>query len=207
MYGIPEIVPVPETAPLAPINPYGESKLAVERLLNWLDRYSRLRSIALRYFNACGSDLQSGVVEEHVPETHLIPLLLEAVRTGHPLTVFGDDYDTPDGTCIRDYIHVSDLAEAHVVALEHLLSGGPSDAFNVGTGTGHSVKELIKAVEAAMGEKVPFKIGPRREGDPAVLVADSTKLKQALHWTPRITALSEIISTAWQREKIHTQQR
>ena len=205
VYGIPEIVPVPETAPLAPINPYGESKLAVERLLSWLDQYSGLRSIALRYFNACGSDMQAGVVEEHVPETHLIPLLLEAVRTGQPLAVFGDDYNTPDGTCIRDYIHVADLAEAHVVALEHLLSGGRSDVFNVGTGTGHSVKELIQAVEAVTGEKVPFKIGSRRPGDPAVLVADSAKLKQTLHWTSRITALSEIISTAWLHEKIHTQ--
>ena len=126
----------PEDLPFAPVNPYGESKVLVEKMLRWMDQCSGLRSIALRYFNACGADPESGLGEEHEPETHLIPLLLRAVVTGKPMTIFGDDYDTPDGTCIRDYIHVTDLAEAHVVAIEKLLAGGASDVFNVGTGAG-----------------------------------------------------------------------
>jgi UDP-glucose 4-epimerase len=198
VYGIPTVIPIPEDAPLVPINPYGESKLAVERILGWLDRYSGLRSIALRYFNACGSDPESRVGEEHDPETHLIPLLLEAVRTGNPVRIFGDDYDTPDGTCIRDYIHVADLAETHVLALERLLAGGSSDVFNVGTGSGHSVLEVLRAVESVTGAKVPFTISARRAGDPAALVANSDKLKQAFHWTPKFSALDHIVTTAWQ---------
>ncbi|HUQ93490.1 MAG TPA: UDP-glucose 4-epimerase GalE, partial [Bryobacteraceae bacterium] len=142
VYGDPESVPIKEDAPIVPVNPYGESKVIVERILRWLDEYSGLRSIALRYFNACGAEPDAGLGEEHDPETHLIPLLLRAVVSGTPMTIFGDDYPTPDGTCIRDYIHVSDLAEAHILALESLIGGGPSNQFNVGTGAGRSVREV-----------------------------------------------------------------
>ena len=200
-FGAPERMPIAEETPQHPINPYGESKVTVERVLGWLDRYSGLRSIALRYFNACGSDPESGIGEEHNPETHLIPLLFRAAVTGNAVTIFGNDYDTPDGTCIRDYIHVVDLAEAHVLALEVLLAGGRSDAFNVGTGTGHSVMEVIRAVEEVTGCKVPFEIGARRAGDPAALVANSDKLKRTLGWTPRFPELTDMVATAWRFEK------
>jgi UDP-glucose 4-epimerase len=201
VYGMPDTIPIPETAPIKPINPYGESKATVERVLGWLDRCSGLRSVALRYFNACGSDPESGLGEEHSPETHLIPLLFRAAITGRPISIFGNDYDTPDGTCIRDYIHVVDLAEAHVLALEALLAGSHSDAFNVGTGTGHSVMEVIRAVEEVTGHRVPFEIGARRAGDSASLVANSDKLKRTLGWTPKFPALSDMVATAWQFEK------
>jgi len=201
VYGTPALVPIPEDAPFAPVSPYGESKVMVERVLAWLGRYSDLRSITLRYFNACGADPESELGEEHDPETHLIPLLLKAVASGKPITIFGDDYDTPDGTCVRDYIHVADLAEAHVLALENLLQGGGSDAFNVGTGTGHSVKEVVRAVEEVTGRPVPFAMGPRRAGDPAVLVANSDKLKRVLGWAPRFVELKDIVRTAWEFEK------
>ena len=201
VYGTPALVPIPEDAPFAPVSPYGESKVMVERVLAWLGRYSDLRSITLRYFNACGADPESELGEEHDPETHLIPLLLKAVASGKPITIFGDDYDTPDGTCVRDYIHVADLAEAHVLALENLLQGGGSDAFNVGTGTGHSVKEVVRAVEEVTGRSVPFAMGPRRAGDPAVLVANSGKLKRVLGWAPRFVELKDIVRTAWEFEK------
>jgi UDP-glucose 4-epimerase len=204
VYGMPEAVPIPESAPFAPINPYGESKVTVERVLGWLDQYSGLRSIALRYFNACGSDPESWCGEEHDPETHLIPLLFRAVATGRAVSVFGDDYDTPDGTCIRDYVHVVDLAEAHVLALESLLGGGQSDAFNVGTGTGHSVLEVVRAVERVTGRKVPYQIGPRRAGDAPLLVADSDKLKRTLGWKPRFPNLTDMVATAWEFENRRT---
>jgi UDP-glucose-4-epimerase GalE len=200
VYGTPDRVPIPEELPFHPVNPYGESKVLVEKMLRWLDSCRGLRSIALRYFNACGGDPESGLGEEHEPETHLIPLLLGAVTSGKPMTIFGNDYDTPDGTCIRDYIHVTDLADAHAVAIEKLLADGASDVFNVGTGEGRSVLEVLRAVEQVTGRKVPHEIGPRRAGDPAVLVADSDKLKQALGWKPRFTAIKDIVATAWQFE-------
>src|SRR5579862_9260388 len=153
VYGTPQMVPIPEDHPFDPVNPYGESKVLVEKMLRWLDSCTGLRSIALRYFNACGGDPESGLGEEHEPETHLIPLLLRAVISGEPMTIFGDDYDTPDGTCIRDYIHVADLAEAHLAAIEKLLAGGGSDVFNVGTGAGQSVLEVLRAVEQVTGRK------------------------------------------------------
>jgi UDP-glucose-4-epimerase GalE len=201
VYGTPKVVPIPEDSPFAPVSPYGESKVMVEKILGWLDQYRSLRSIALRYFNACGSDPESGLGEEHDPETHLIPLLLSAVVTGKPITIFGDDYETADGTCIRDYIHVVDLAEAHVVAVEKLLAGGASDAFNVGTGEGHSVMEVLRGVEEITGRTVPFEFGPRRAGDAPALVANSDKLKRALGWKPRFPELTDIVATAWQFEK------
>ncbi len=201
VYGTPETVPIPEDAPFAPLSPYGESKVTVERILGWLDTYSGLRSIALRYFNACGAEPDSGLGEEHEPETHLIPLLFRAIRSGKPITIFGDDYDTPDGTCIRDYIHVSDLASAHILALNSLLGGGASNAMNVGTGEGHSVWEVVRAVEEVTGEKVPYEIGKRRAGDPPVLVADSRKLQRELGWGPRYMSLRDIVATAWEFER------
>jgi UDP-glucose-4-epimerase GalE len=197
-YGIPERVPITEDQPYAPINPYGESKVMVEKILEWLDRYREFRGIRLRYFNACGAEPEAGLGERHDPETHLIPLLLRAIQTGKPMTLFGNDYSTPDGTCIRDYIHVSDLAEAHVLALEHLLRGGASEVFNVGTGSGHSVLEVLTAVERVTGRKVPHTIGPRREGDPPSLVADSQKLQRALGWSPKRADLDRIVADAWQ---------
>ncbi len=200
VYGMPEVIPIPEESPFAPVNPYGESKVMVEKILGWLDQFREFRSIALRYFNACGADPKSGLGEEHEPETHLIPLLFKAVETGKPVTIFGDDYDTPDGTCIRDYIHVSDLADAHVLAVEKLLAGGSSDAFNVGTGTGQSVLEVVRATEEVTGKSVPREIGPRREGDPPELVANSDKLRRTLGWKPRYMDLKDTVKTAWDFE-------
>ena len=197
-YGIPNKVPITEDQPFAPINPYGESKVMVEKILGWLDRFRGLRSIRLRYFNACGAEPASGLGERHDPETHLIPLILRAVQTGKPVTLFGEDYPTPDGTCIRDYIHVSDLAEAHIAAVEHLLRGGASDVFNVGTGGGRSVKEVLAAVERVTGKKAPHTIGPRREGDPPSLVADSSKLQTTLGWRPKRAELDQIVRDAWE---------
>jgi len=197
VYGDPASSPIVETFPIHAVNPYGESKVMVETLLRWFDRIYGLTSVCLRYFNACGADPDGQLGEEHEPETHLIPLLLRAVVTRKPVTVFGDDYDTPDGTCIRDYIHVNDLAQAHILALDYLLSGGTSDQFNVGTSTGHSVMETIRAVEAVTGSKVPYVIGSRREGDPPRLVADSAKLRTKLGWEPRYSDLQPIIEHAW----------
>jgi UDP-glucose 4-epimerase len=201
VYGTPAKVPIPEDLPFDPVNPYGESKVLVEKMLKWMDRGPGLRSIALRYFNACGADPESGLGEEHEPETHLIPLLMRAVVSQKAMTIFGDDYATPDGTCIRDYIHVADLAEAHLVAIEKLLAGGASDAFNVGTGAGQSVLEVMRAVEQVTGRKVPHEMGPRREGDPAVLVANSDKLRRTLGWKPKFTEIKDIVATAWQFEQ------
>ncbi len=204
VYGEPDVSPIPETTPIHAVNPYGESKVMVETLLRWFDRIHHLTSVCLRYFNASGGDPEGHIGEEHEPETHLVPLLLRAVLTGKPVTIFGDDYDTPDGTCIRDYIHVDDLAQAHILALEHLLAGGASDQFNVGTGTGHSVMEMLHAVEEVTGRKVPHVIGPRRAGDPARLVAASDKLRRALGWEPKYTELRTIVEHAWKFASRHS---
>jgi UDP-glucose 4-epimerase len=201
VYGMPERVPIPESAPSAPVNAYGESKVMVETLLEWFDRVHGVRSVCLRYFNASGADPKGRAGEDHDPETHLIPLLFRAVRTGKPVTLFGDDYATPDGTCIRDYIHVTDLAQAHIAAVEALCEGSESKKFNVGTGHGFSVKEVLNAVEEVTGKKVPFVMGPRRDGDPPVLVADSTRLQRELGWKPEYSDLRRIVETAWGWEK------
>lgn len=203
VYGIPDAFPILETFPIAPVNPYGESKVMVETMLRWFDAIHGLRFVSLRYFNASGADPSARLGEEHDPETHLIPLLFRAIETGNPVTVFGDDYPTPDGTCIRDYVHVNDLAEAHILAVEALAAGAPSDAFNVGTGAGHSVMEIIRTVEQVTGRKVPYVVGPRREGDPPVLVAGAEKLRRTLAWAPRYTDPREIVATAWEFEKKH----
>jgi len=197
VYGNPHATPILESFPIRPVNVYGESKVMVETLLRWFDEVHHITNVRLRYFNACGADPQGRLGERHEPETHLIPLVLRAVATGRPVTVFGDDYETPDGTCIRDYIHVNDLAQAHIQSLEYLLGGGASDAFNVGTGTGHTVLEIIRAVEEVTGRKVPYTIGPRREGDPPALVAASDKLRAGLGWKPQYMDLREIVRHAW----------
>jgi UDP-glucose-4-epimerase GalE len=197
VYGNPHTSPIPETFPIQPVNPYGESKAMVETLLRWFGEIHNVTSVCLRYFNASGSDPEGRLGEEHHPETHLIPLLLRAVVSGKPVTVFGDDYDTPDGTCVRDYIHVLDLAQAHILALEYLMRGGAPEQFNVGTGSGHTVMEVIHAVEAVTGQKVPYAIGPRREGDPPALVANPDKLRSKLGWAPEYADLRTIIGHAW----------
>jgi UDP-glucose 4-epimerase len=197
VYGNPHASPIQEDFPIQPVNAYGESKVMVETLLRWFDTIHHLTSVCLRYFNASGADPAGDLGEEHDPETHLIPLLFRAVQTRKPVTLFGDDYPTPDGTCIRDYIHVNDLAQAHILAVEHLLNGGASEQFNVGTGTGHSVLEVVRAVEAVTGEKVPYEIGPRREGDPPALVAASDKLRGRLGWSPQYAELQMIVEHAW----------
>jgi len=197
IFGTPGVSPIAETVPHAPINPYGESKLMTEHVLDWFDKIYGLQAIALRYFNASGADPKGRAGERHDPETHLIPLLLRAAQTGTPVTLFGEDYPTPDGTCIRDYVHVTDLAQAHILAVENLMKGGPSNRFNVGTGTGFSIRQVMDSVERVTGKKVPYTVGPRREGDPPELVADSSKLKATLGWKPEFAELDRIVQTAW----------
>jgi UDP-glucose 4-epimerase len=202
IFGEPQYVPIDEKHPVAPINPYGASKAMVEQVLRDYDRAYGLRSVCLRYFNACGADPEGKLGERHDPETHLIPLALQAVsgRRG-PLTIFGRDYDTPDGTCIRDYVHVADLCDAHIQALEWLESDGASAAFNLGNGSGFSVAEVLEAVTRVTGNSVPIIEGSRRAGDPARLVADSGKVRQTLGWKPQYGDLDTIISHAWSWEK------
>jgi len=197
VYGNPEQVPIPEDARFAPVSPYGQSKAIVEKILSELDHYSGLRSVALRYFNACGAEPDDQLGEAHDPETHLIPLLLRAAATGEPIQIFGDDYATPDGTCIRDYIHVSDLAAAHLTALDHLMAGGGSNAFNAGTGQGNSVMDVLHAVEEVTQKRVPYTVARRREGDAASLVADAAKLRHTLGWKPMRSSLHDIVRDAW----------
>lgn len=203
VYGTPTASPISEDLPYAPINPYGESKVMVEKILGWFDQIHGMRHVCLRYFNASGADPAGRAGELHNPETHLIPLLFRAIQTGTPVNIFGDDYPTPDGTCIRDYIHVTDLAQAHILAVEALFAGALSNKFNVGTGTGFSVRQVIDAVESVTGKKVPQKISPRRVGDPPSLVADSGKLKSTLKWTPKYAELKQIVSTAWDFAQRH----
>ncbi len=197
-YGTPEIVPIPESATKAPINPYGHSKLTAEQMIADFAAAHGLRAAALRYFNAAGADADGEIGECHEPETHLIPLAMQAV-TGDtpPLTVFGDDYPTPDGTCIRDYIHVTDLAAAHVLALDRLAKREGFDSFNLGTGAGASIREVLDAVGQVAGRPVPHSVGARRAGDPAVLVSDPGKANRELNWAPRSSDLETIVSTAW----------
>jgi UDP-arabinose 4-epimerase len=200
-YGIPTQVPIAEDAPQTPISPYGESKLMVEKLLRWFHECHGIKWVALRYFNASGADPEGEIGEQHDPETHLIPLVIgAALGTQPPIQVFGTDYPTPDGTAIRDYIHVHDLANAHIQALEYLLRGGKPTAFNLGTGTGHSVLEVIKMVEKVSNKKVPFVLTNRREGDPAILVANPSAAKASLHWQPIFASLEVIVKTALERE-------
>lgn len=202
VYGNPQTVPIPESHPKQPINPYGWSKLMVEQILADHGTAHGLRSVALRYFNAAGADPEGEIGECHVPETHLIPLVLQAAfNKRSTFTIFGTDYDTHDGTAIRDYIHVSDLAVAHVTALEYLLAGNPSTALNLGTGHGHSVREVIAVSEQVTGCTVPTNEGARRPGDAPVLVADPSQANQILDWVPRCSGITKIIESAarWER--------
>ena len=202
-YGEPLETPIAETHPQRPINSYGETKLAVERALPHFERASGIRSMALRYFNAAGADPDGELGEDHHPEIHLIPRALEAAQGGPRLEVFGDDYPTPDGTCLRDYIHVTDLAEAHVMALEALAEAGRSAAYNLGTGRPHSVREVIDSVERVTGNPVARTIAPRRPGDPAVLYAAPQKAQAELHWKPQFAEIDSIVRTAWDWRRAH----
>lgn len=197
-YGIPETLPIAEDTPQNPINPYGATKLMVERILDDYSSAHDMAHISLRYFNAAGGDPDGMIGEDHDPETHLIPLVLDAASGRRPhVTVFGTDYDTPDRTCIRDYIHVSDLAEAHVLALDALLNGALSQKLNLGLGYGFSVLEVIHAVERVTGLRVPTVYGQRRPGDPTTLVSDPSKAMQVLGWNPKYKDLDRIVETAW----------
>ena len=198
-YGIPQVLPLTEDHPQRPINPYGHSKLMVEQMLADFDRAYGLRSVSLRYFNAAGAAPGAGIGEWHDPETHLIPLALLAALGKIPaVKIFGSDYDTPDGTCLRDYVHVDDLAQAHLLALEHLAKGGNSGCFNLGNGSGFSVKEVIATARKVSGKEIQAEVAPRREGDPPRLVASSEKAKRVLGWKPKYTGLEEIVRTAWE---------
>jgi UDP-glucose 4-epimerase len=200
-YGNPEYVPIDENHPQSPINPYGRTKLIIEGILKDYDRAYGLKYIALRYFNAAGADNSENIGESHSPESHIIPLVLKASQSKETsLKIFGNDYATPDGTCLRDYIHVNDLASAHRLALAKLLSGAESDFYNLGTGTGTSVMEIIKLSEKITGENIPYELAERREGDPPVLVASNTKAKEKLGWVAKYTNPEEIIKTAWNWE-------
>jgi UDP-glucose 4-epimerase len=201
-YGVPRETPIPETHPQWPINPYGWSKLFVERLLADFDRAYGLKFVALRYFNAAGATARRG--EHHEPETHLIPLALEVAAGRRPgLSVFGTDYPTPDGTAIRDYIHIEDLGDAHLLALRHLREEGASEYLNLGNGTGYSVLEVLETTRRVTGLEVPHENAPRREGDPPRLVGDATRARQVLGWEPGRPTLEEIIRSAWQWKQAH----
>ncbi len=197
-YGVPDCLPIREDHPQRPLNPYGASKLAVERMLGDFDAAYGLRSISLRYFNAAGADPDGEIGEAHIPETHLIPLVMEtAAGRRESVEVFGDDYDTPDGTCIRDYIHVSDLADAHVLAMRWLLDGGYTHHFNLGNGDGFSVREVIKTAQRVTGRPIPKRFRPPRLGDPPALVSDATKARAVLNWRPKHAALATQLGDAW----------
>jgi UDP-glucose 4-epimerase len=198
VYGHPPSQPIPESAPVAPINPYGATKAAVERVLAAVEVAHGMRFAALRYFNASGADPAGGIGECHEPETHLIPLALEAAAGLRPkLQLFGADYPTPDGTCIRDYVHVTDLADAHVRAVEGLLADGPGGIYNLGTGRGLSIREVLASVERVVGLRVPVVEAARRPGDPPELVADASRFRRDLGWEPRLSDLDTIVETAW----------
>jgi UDP-glucose-4-epimerase GalE len=196
-YGVPDQVPIPEGHPQRPINPYGFTKLVVERILADLDQAYGLRSVSLRYFNAAGCDPDGDIGEAHNPETHLIPLVLAAARDGTAVTVFGDDYDTKDGTCVRDYIHVADLADAHVRALKYLLSGGKTCALNLANAHGYSVMDVIQTAERVCGKPIKIKMAPRRAGDPPVLIGSSDRARGALDWKPVRSTVEVQIADAW----------
>lgn len=197
-YGVPQTLPLTEVHPQQPINPYGASKLMVERMLADFDAAHGLRSISLRYFNAAGADPEGETGESHDPETHLIPLVLDAaVGTRPSVTVYGSDYDTQDGTCIRDYIHVSDLADAHVLAMRSLLDGAKTTSYNLGNGTGFSVREVIDCARRVTGRDIAVTAGERRPGDPPVLVGDAHRIRTELGWSPKHAGLDTIIETAW----------
>lgn len=203
-YGEPENIPILESDRTCPTNPYGETKLAMEKMFKWTAEAHGLRYVSLRYFNACGADESGTIGEAHNPESHLIPLILQ-VPNGkrETISIYGTDYDTPDGTCIRDYIHVTDLAQAHILAVQYLNNGGESDIFNLGNGVGYSVREVIETARKVTGHPIPATETSRRAGDPARLVASSEKAKSVLGWKPVHDSLEEIIASAWNWHKNH----
>ncbi|MGO2083020.1 UDP-glucose 4-epimerase GalE [Vagococcus sp.] len=197
-YGEPEEVPIKETTPTNPKNPYGATKLTMENMMKWCDEAYGMKFVALRYFNVAGAKADSSIGEDHTPETHLVPIILQvALGQREQLAIFGDDYDTPDGTCVRDYVHVEDLIQAHLLALNYLKAGHESNIFNLGSSTGYSVKEMLEAAREVTQKEIPAEISPRRAGDPGTLVASSEKAKEVLHWQPKYTQVKEIIKTAW----------
>ncbi|MBK8189891.1 MAG: UDP-glucose 4-epimerase GalE [Vampirovibrionales bacterium] len=201
-YGLPQRLPLTEDHPLAPVNPYGFTKRVVEEILSDFSRAYGLRYVSLRYFNAAGADPEGDIGEAHDPETHLIPLALQAAAGQRPaLQVFGSDYPTPDGTCIRDYVHVNDISRAHLLALAYLQGGGASQVFNIGTEHGYSVREVIDCCQTVTGRRVPVVEGPRREGDPPMLVANAEKIRRELGWKPEYDSLKPTIETAWAWEQ------
>ncbi|MBE6050961.1 MAG: UDP-glucose 4-epimerase GalE [Clostridium sp.] len=205
-YGEPKVVPIEENSDTIPTNAYGESKLIVEKILRWCDSAYGIKYTALRYFNAAGAHVSGQIGEDHSPETHLIPLILDvALGNREKIMMFGDDYNTKDGTCIRDYIHVTDLAKAHLLALKRLRNGGESTAYNLGNGTGFSVKEVVEVARKVTGHEIPAEVAPRRAGDPATLIASSDRAIKELGWEPKFNDLETIISTAWKWHSSHPQ--
>ncbi|GIP57426.1 UDP-glucose 4-epimerase GalE [Paenibacillus sp. FSL W8-0186] len=203
-YGEPEKVPIEESDLTQPTNVYGETKLMMERMIDWFDKVLGIKYVSLRYFNAAGAHDSGRIGEDHRPESHLIPLILQTALGQRPsISVFGDDYNTPDGTCVRDYIHVSDLADAHLLAVEHLIAGGESNIFNLGNGQGFSVKEVIEQVREVTGRDFEVVMSPRRAGDPGVLIASSDKARSVLKWQPTRSSLDNIIRSAWAWHSAH----
>ena len=203
-YGEPENIPILESDRTCPTNPYGETKLAMEKMISWAAKAHGLHFVSLRYFNACGAHKSGKIGEAHNPESHLIPLVLQVPNGKREfVSIYGNDYDTPDGTCIRDYIHVTDLAKAHILAVEYLMNGGESDIFNLGNGVGYSVKEVIETARKVTGHPIPAKEEARRAGDPARLVASGEKARKILGWEPEMKDLADIISSAWKWHKAH----
>ena len=203
-YGEPERVPIVETDKTEPTNTYGETKLSMEKMFKWTGFAHGLRYVSLRYFNACGAHVSGEIGEAHNPETHLIPLILQVPNGKREyISIFGDDYDTEDGTCVRDYIHVTDLAQAHILAVKYLADGNESNIFNLGNGVGFTVNEVIETARKVTGHPIPAKVSPRRTGDPAKLIASSEKAKTVLGWKPEHADLEEIIASAWKWHKSH----
>ncbi|WP_018664805.1 UDP-glucose 4-epimerase GalE [Heyndrickxia acidiproducens] len=203
-YGEPESVPITESMPTAPTNTYGETKLTMEKMMKWCEKAYGIKHVALRYFNVAGARSTGEIGEDHHPETHLIPVVLETVLgKREAITIFGEDYDTKDGTCVRDYIHVEDLIAAHILALKYLQNGGASDVFNLGSSQGFSVKEIVDTVRKVTGKGFNVKIGDRRAGDPSVLIASSDKAKRVLGWNPQKTDINQIIKDAWNWHQNH----
>ena len=203
-YGVPEHIPIKETDPQNPINPYGLSKLMMEKMMHWADKAYGIKFVALRYFNVAGAAPDGTIGEDHGPETHLVPIILQVAQGKRKeLSIFGDDYNTPDGTNVRDYVHVMDLADAHILAIKYLEAGNESNAFNLGSSTGFSNKQMLEAAREVTGEPIPAKIAPRRPGDPDSLVAASDKARNVLGWDPKYDDVHDIIATAWKWHSTH----
>ncbi len=203
-YGVPEHMPIKETDPQNPINPYGLSKLMMEKMMHWADKAYGIKFVALRYFNVAGAAPDGTIGEDHGPETHLVPIILQVAQGKRKeLSIFGDDYNTPDGTNVRDYVHVMDLADAHILAIKYLEAGNESNAFNLGSSTGFSNKQILEAAREVTGEPIPAKIAPRRLGDPDSLVAASDKARNVLGWDPKYDDVHDIIATAWKWHSTH----